>query len=104
VPTENNRIGAGLGRSVYAPGDDVTWTEWAALVTDIGRYLRFERDDLALTIHVSEDAQAWTEVVRGELPEELRCEQQNVVFSGSAWFIPAGSYADYDYVRFQRID
>lgn len=98
--TDNNRFAAGLGTSVYRPGADVEWFEQAALTPNLSRFVRFERDGLTLTIQVSDDAQTWTEVVRGDLPAPLGCEPQSIAFSGSSWFNPGGSYADYDYVRF----
>lgn len=101
-PSDGNCFRAGMGTMVYRP-DDPAWFARAPLTTSIERFLRFERSDATLTIQVSADEQTWVEVARGDIPDELRCEAQSVVFSGSAWFNPSGSYADYDYVRFERL-
>jgi hypothetical protein len=80
------------------------FTEWAGLATHIARTIRFERDDENLSLSVGPDGGNMTEILSLTLPPEFRCAQQNLLITGAAWFYPQGSYADYDYVRFERLD
>jgi len=78
-----------------------SWTEQAPLEPTFGRQVRFTRANDRITIQMSADGTTWQSLVTSDpLPEEVRCAEQRFQISGSAWFSPRGSYADYDYVEF----
>jgi hypothetical protein len=81
-----------------------SWTSWAGLETSITRAVRFVRSANVLSVLESADGDTWTELVRAEIPEELRCVRQELQISGGSWFSPAGSYVDIDAASFVRND
>ena len=94
VPSDNNLLIAACG--------DQSWQVRAPLETNIARQVRFQRAGDIITISLSSDGTAWeTLVVSDPLPDELRCAEQTFQISGTSWFNPNGSRADYDYVSFE---
>jgi len=63
---------------------------------------RISRADTVLRVAVREEGTPFTEVLRASLRGDLRGKQQLLGLTGSSWFVPAGSYADWDYVRFSQ--
>jgi hypothetical protein len=109
----NDDVGAGTSRtnniffagcSIGEEGIGDRWSEWAGLDTTIVRLVRFERDGASLKIRMSADQDTWIDLVAVTIPEAFSCAQQKMLISGAAWFSPQGSYADYDYVHFSRLD
>lgn len=98
--TTHNVFFAGCKTADGGVGEE--WSEWAGLETNIVRFVRFVRDGASFKIRVSADETSWNDVVDVTLPEAFSCVGQKVLISGAGWFSPAGSYADYDYVRFTR--
>jgi hypothetical protein len=95
VPSSNNYIYAECGPT----GGSVVGPVQVPVVDDIVRHVRITRDDTALGIELSADGVTFESVATATLPDEIRCDPQVLQISGEAWFTPAGSYADYDYVR-----
>jgi hypothetical protein len=62
-------------------------------------YFRLERAGGVLTAKFSDDGVTWTTAWSRDLGSQLDGLDQRVVIAGLSWFVPAGSYADYDYVR-----
>ena len=65
---------------------------------DTTHYLRVERDAGVLTALTSLDGVSWATQWTHDLGTQLDGLDQRVVITGLSWFVPAGSYADYDYV------
>jgi hypothetical protein len=80
------------------------FTEWAGLDVIIARTIRFERNGDQLELSVQNDGAEVRQVLSLTLPEQFQCAQQKFLIGGASWFYPQGSYADYDYVRFERLD
>lgn len=64
-------------------------------------YFQAQRDGGVLTARWSIDGSSWTTAFSHDLGTQLDGLEQRVVITGLSWFTPAGSYADYDYVRLQ---
>jgi len=62
-------------------------------------FYRVERSEGVLTVEYSQDGIAWTTAYTHDLGTQLDGLAQRVVIAGHSWFVPAGSYADYDYVN-----
>ncbi|MDZ7270303.1 MAG: CHAT domain-containing protein [candidate division KSB1 bacterium] len=60
-------------------------------------YYRVVREDRTLTVQWSADGSSYATALVFTMASELTREQW-ISISGSAWFTPSGSYADYDYV------
>lgn len=67
-------------------------------------YFRVERNRGSLTVKWSADGSAWTTAFTRDLGMQLTGLSQRVVLTGLSWYTPAGSYADYDYIRLQPTD
>ena len=61
-------------------------------------YLRLERAGALLTWSRSTDNVNWTTLFSKDFGTALDGLAQRVTIVGHSWFVPAGSYADYDYV------
>jgi len=61
------------------------------------------RLDSLITVEMSEDDDDYRPVLRGVLPPRLRQPLQQLALTGGSWFVPAGSYAEWDYFRFRRV-
>jgi hypothetical protein len=62
-------------------------------------YLRVERAGSVLSTSWSTDGSTWTPGWSRDMGVQLNGLTQTVVITGHSWFVPAGSYADWDYVR-----
>jgi len=60
-------------------------------------YFRVERDGGLLTASWSDDGEIWNIAWSHDLGTALDGLEQRVAFGGLCWFVPAGSYADWDY-------
>jgi hypothetical protein len=67
-------------------------------------HVRAERNGGVLTIQWSVDGTTWTSAFTHDLGTQLNGLEQRVVITGHSWFTPAGSYADYDYIRLQPMN
>ena len=65
---------------------------------------RLERNGSVLTASWSPDGAKWNTAWSRDMGSQLDGLQQRLVIVGVSWFIPAGSYADYDYVRLTPTD
>jgi len=82
--------------SYIPPGDTTEPLPYTA-------YTRFIRNESRLTVEMSEDGVAYIPVRSGTLPKEALASDQQLVISGGGWFTPAGSYVDFDYIRFKPL-
>lgn len=62
-------------------------------------YYQLERSGGVLTARWSTDGTSWNTAFSHDLGAQLDSQRQRVVITGASWFNPAGSYADYDYIR-----
>jgi hypothetical protein len=100
----NDDVGRGTDPDhnfLRAQAGETAWSERPPLQPEVTRWLRFERDGNSALILLSADSTRWTEVVRSEIPADKACSPQRLMISGTAWFSPVGSYADYEYIRFE---
>jgi hypothetical protein len=67
-------------------------------------YFQTERNGGVLTARWSIDGSVWTTAFTHDLETQLDGLEQRVVVTGLSWFTPAGSYADYDYIRLQPMN
>lgn len=68
-------------------------------VTDSTHWFRLDRNGGVLTAFWSDDGTTWNTAWSHDLGSALDGLDQRVVVTGLSWFVPAGSYADYDYIR-----
>ncbi|MFQ6114665.1 MAG: FlgD immunoglobulin-like domain containing protein [bacterium] len=61
-------------------------------------YFRLERSQNVLTAAWSADGANWNTGFTRDMGNQLDGLEQRVVVTGASWFVPAGSYADYDYI------
>jgi hypothetical protein len=62
-------------------------------------YVRIERAGSVITTSWSRNGVSWTPAWSHDAGTDLDGLGQTVVITGHSWFVPAGSYADWDYVR-----
>jgi hypothetical protein len=70
---------------------------------DFTYWYRVIRRGVQIAVFISEDDTTYREVLTGNLPSDLRNVPQFLAISGESWFLPAGSYADWDYIRFRLL-
>lgn len=81
-----------------APGDTIG-------ITDFTYIYNISRNDTLVQVELSDDnGKTYRQVLSGLLRSSLRDLPQLLVLTGNCWFVPAGSYADYDYIRFTNYD
>jgi hypothetical protein len=74
-------------------------------VTSFTYTYRISRMDTLVQVAISDDAGAsFRNVLAGSLRSDLRGLPQLLILSGNCWFVPAGSYADWDNIRFTILD
>ncbi len=85
---------------------DIQWLEdtYAPPASSDTYFYRLERDGGIVTVKWSADGSSWTTAFTHDLGTQLEGLQQRVVITGHSWYTPAGSYADYDYIRLQPAD
>lgn len=62
-------------------------------------FYRLERAGGVLTASWSYDGVSWTTAYTQDMGSALDGLDQRVVLTGLSWFVPAGSFADYDYIN-----
>ena len=67
--------------------------------TMVDVWFRLERGGSVLTASWSMDGVAWNTFLSVDMGAKLDGKPQRVVVAGASWFVPAGSYAEYDYIR-----
>ena len=67
--------------------------------TDTTHFFRLERAGGVLTALFSDDGVTWNTAWVHDFGTALDGLDQRVVVTGLSWFVPAGSYADYDYIN-----
>jgi hypothetical protein len=65
---------------------------------------RVQRDSLRVRAEVSDDGIHFRPALEGRLRPDLLGLPQALGLTGSSWFVPAGSYVDWEYVRFKALD
>ncbi len=65
---------------------------------------RFTRDGGHLILLYSLDGSEWIPGFDYDAGTALSGKPQTLVLSGNSWFTPAGSYADWDYIRFAPLN
>ena len=67
-------------------------------------YYRITRSDTTIQVAISEDGKEYLAIFSATIPPELLGLTQSLALTGNGWFVPAGSYADWDYIRFSILD
>lgn len=70
---------------LYGPADETGW-------------FRVRREGSVITAWFSFDGTSWTQMAAHDFGTALDGLPQRVILNGESWFVPAGSYADWDYV------
>lgn len=104
VGTGNNNLHVGFYEKA---GDSLTTVSRLAPeatrnlggVSDSTHFFRLARVGDVLTASLSDDGATWTPALSVDAGPGLDARSQTVVLAGLSWFIPAGSFADWDYVR-----
>ena len=66
---------------------------------------RITRRDRIMKVEISDnDRSNFREVLSSALPSDLNSIEQKLMLTGNCWYVPAGSYVDWDYFRFRRLD
>jgi hypothetical protein len=66
---------------------------------------RITRADTLIQVELSDDdGKNFQQVFSASLRPGLRGLAQSLAFTGDSWFVPAGAYVDWDYVRFRIAD
>jgi Tol biopolymer transport system component len=66
---------------------------------------RITRADTLIQVELSDDdGKNFQQVFSAALRPELRGLPQLLALTGESWFVPAGAYADWDYIRFRNAD
>lgn len=74
-------------------------------VTSFSYTYRICRLDTLIKVAISEDdGRNFHDVLAGSLRADLLDLPQLLILSGTCWFVPAGSYADWDYIRFRNLN
>ncbi|MGH7599118.1 MAG: tetratricopeptide repeat protein [bacterium] len=73
-------------------------------VTQFTYYHRIWRADTLIQVEISENGTNFRPVFSHALPSTLRSQPQLLALTGNSWFVPAGAYADWDYIRFRNAD
>ncbi len=74
-------------------------------VTNFTYHFRISRTDTLIQVQSSDDGgRTFAPVLAGALRSDLMDQPQLLVLTGNCWFVPAGSYADWDYIRFWKLD
>jgi hypothetical protein len=73
-------------------------------VTEFTYYYRISRTHTLIMAELSIDGVEYENVLSGQLRSNLKGIPQRLVLAGQSWYIPAGSYADWDYFRFKVLD
>lgn len=84
-------------------GEGVVDLEYVAVpsVPSEHYYFRLQRSGTVITAFWSTDGTTWNTAYTRDLGASIAGVAQNVAITGLSWFNPAGSYADYDYIRFK---
>ena len=81
-----------------APGDSIG-------VTEFTYHYRISRANSIIQVEVSEDdAASFKTALTDTLRSDLNGLPQLLILTGNCWFVPANSYADWDYVRFTILE
>ena len=54
-------------------------------------------------IHGRNEARIYKSVLKGFLPSNFKGKKQKLSLTGLSWFVPAGSYGEWDYIRFRNL-
>ncbi len=98
--TGTNPMAGGFVRLEHdAPGGSWFWGD-GVYPNPTTFYFQLERFLGELTARWSLDGSTWTEFYTHDFGTGIDGRPQTIVLNGNSWFSPAGSYADWDYVRF----
>jgi hypothetical protein len=66
---------------------------------------RITRKDKLIKVEISdENRNNFREVLSNALASDLNSIEQKLILTGNCWYVPAGSYVDWDYFRFRTLD
>jgi len=81
----------------HSPNDTLSVTQFTYIY-------RITRADTLVQVELSDDGRNFRQVLSASLRPDLRGLPQVLALTGGSWFVPAGSYADWDYIRFRNTD
>ena len=74
-------------------------------VTPFTYTYRISRADTLIRVELrDDDGRNYRQVLSGSLRPDLRGLPQLLALMGNSWFVPAGAYVDWDYIRFRNAD
>ncbi len=74
-------------------------------VSQFAYIYRVTRADTLIHVELSDDdGKSFQQVFSASLRPELRGLPQLLSLTGESWFVPAGAYVDWDYIRFRNAD
>lgn len=83
---------------LYCSPNDIPGTN------DFTYYYRITREQRLIQVEIGEDGNNYQVVFSTRLRSELLNLKQELILTGDSWFVPAGSYADWDYIRFTILE
>ncbi len=87
-----------INENCLASGDSIG-------VTNFTYVYRIFRADTLIQVEISyDDGGSFKAALTGTLRSDLNNLSQLFILTGNCWFVPAGSYADWDYVRFTILE
>ncbi|MCI0495371.1 tetratricopeptide repeat protein [candidate division KSB1 bacterium] len=73
-------------------------------VKQLTEFYRITRTDTLVQVAISQDGLEYRHIFTMTLPSDQKNLAQKLVLAGNSWFVPAGAYADWDYIRFTILE
>lgn len=67
-------------------------------------FYRITRIDSLVQVAISPDGIDYRHIFTMALPVDFQNFAQKLILAGNSWFVPAGAYADWDYIRFTILE
>jgi len=95
----------GIGANVIAQNNSCHSPKDKIGVTKVTYCFRITRSNKLIKVEISYDnGNNFMEVLSNELPSDLSNIKQKLILTGNCWYVPAGSYVDWDYFRFKLLE
>lgn len=98
----------GLNIYVYNQGlriDSIVDRTFASFgVKQLTEFYRITRIDSLVQVAISPDGIDYRHIFTMALPTDRKNLTQKLVLAGNSWFVPAGAYVDWDYIRFTILE
>jgi hypothetical protein len=95
----------GIGANTIAQNDTCLSPLDTIGTTNFTYCFRITRQDRKIKVEISfENRNNFREVLSSALPTDLNNIEQKLILTGNCWYVPAGSYVDWDYFRFRTLE